>query len=109
MLKEVEGAKKLMVDEMVEAILKENLPTTRKRLHERFYSYYRRKYPGLPLRVIEGAYIIAGRMVKGFRERRRKGLVKKERPEYRRVVIVYPNKINWKFNRVSVSVLTYRG
>ena len=72
-LKEVEGIQKEMVDEMIETILKENLPATRKRLHERFYNYYRSKFPSLPSRVIEGAYIVAGRMVKSFRERRKKG------------------------------------
>ena len=108
-LKEVEGIQKAMVDEMIEKILEENLPTTRKRLHERFYNYYRAKYSKLPSRVIEGAYIVAGRIVKSFRERRKKGLAKKDRPEYRKVVIVYPNMINWKFDKASVSVLTHRG
>ncbi|BFI74778.1 IS200/IS605 family accessory protein TnpB-related protein [Sulfurisphaera ohwakuensis] len=108
-LKEVEVIQREMVDEMIEIILNEGLPTTRKSLHERFYSYYRSKYPSLPSRVIEGAYVVAGRIVKSFRKKRKKGLTKKDRPEYKKVVIVYPNKINWKFNRVSVSVLTHRG
>ncbi|MEM4138559.1 MAG: IS200/IS605 family accessory protein TnpB-related protein [Sulfolobaceae archaeon] len=105
-LKEVEEVQKRMVDEMIETILKENLPTTRKRLHERFYKYYKAKYPSLPSRVIEGAYIIA---VKSFRERRKKGLTKKDKPEYRKVVVVYPNRVNWRFNKVSVNVLTHKG
>ena len=108
-LKEVEGIQKEMVDEMIETILKENLPATRKRLHERFYNYYRSKFPSLPSRVIEGAYIVAGRMVKSFRERRKKGLAKKDRPEYKKVIITYPNMINWRFNRVSVNILTHKG
>ncbi|MEM0373176.1 MAG: IS200/IS605 family accessory protein TnpB-related protein [Sulfolobales archaeon] len=108
-LKEVEEVQKRMVDEMIETILKENLPTTRKRLHERFYKYYKAKYPSLPSRVIEGAYIIAGRIVKSFRERRKKGLTKKDKPEYRKVVVVYPNRVNWRFNKVSVNVLTHKG
>ena len=108
-LKEVEEIQKVMVDEMIEIILNENLPITRKKLHERFYNHYRAKYPSLPSRVIEGAYITAGRIVKSFRERRKKGLAKKDRPEYRKVVLIYPNKINWRFDRVSVSVLTHKG
>ncbi|BAB66123.1 IS200/IS605 family accessory protein TnpB-related protein [Sulfurisphaera tokodaii] len=108
-LKEVEEVQKRMVDEMIETILKENLPTTRKRLHERFYKYYKAKYPSLPSRVIEGAYIVAGRIVKSFRERRKKGLTKKDKPEYKKVVVIYPNKINWRFNKLSVSVLTHKG
>ena len=108
-LKEVEEAQRAMVEEMIDVILRENLPTTRKRLHERFYNYYRARYPALPSRVIEGAYVAAGRIVKSFRERRKRGLAKKDRPEYRKVVIVYPNKVNWRFGRVSVSVLTHRG
>jgi transposase len=95
---------------MIDVILKENLLTTRKALHNRFYSYYRERYPSLPSRVIEGAYIIADRIVKSFRERKKKkGLTRKDKPEYRKVIITIPNMVNWKFNRVSVSIFTHRG
>jgi len=63
----------------------------------------------LPSRVIEGAYIIAGRIVKSFRKRKKKGLTRKDKPEYKRVMITIPNTINWRFNKVSVSVLTHKG
>ncbi|BDB98057.1 IS200/IS605 family accessory protein TnpB-related protein [Saccharolobus caldissimus] len=108
-LREIEGYQRNMVNEMINVILSEGLPTTRKKLHERFYNHYKEKYPFLPSRVIEGSYIIAGRIVKSFRERRKKGLTRKEKPEYKRVVITIPNTVNWKFNRVSVSVLTHKG
>jgi putative transposase len=108
-LKEVEEYQRLIVNEMIEVILSEGLPTTRKKLHERFYSYYKEKYPFLPSRVIEGAYIIAGRIVKSFRKRKKKGLTRKDKPEYKRVMITIPNTINWRFNKVSVSVLTHKG
>jgi len=78
------------VNEMIEVILSEGLPTTRKKLHERFYSDYKEKYPFLPSRVIEGSYIVAGRIVKSFRERRKRGLTRKDKPEYKRVVITIP-------------------
>jgi len=68
-LREVEKYQKKIVNEMIEIILSEGLPTTKKRLHERFYSDYKEKYPFLPSRVIEGAYVVAGRIVKSFRER----------------------------------------
>ncbi|BDC17351.1 IS200/IS605 family accessory protein TnpB-related protein [Acidianus sp. HS-5] len=108
-LKEVERIQKGMVDEMIKTIIGEGLQTTRKKLHERFYNYYREKYPSLPSRVIEGAYIVAGRIVRSFREREKKELTRKDKPEYKKVVITYPNMINWKFNKVSVSVLTHKG
>ena len=85
------------------------MPTTRKKLHERFYNHYKEKYLFLPSRVIEGAYIVASRIVKSFRERRKKGLTRKDKQEYKRVVITIPNTINWRFNKVSVSVLTHKG
>ena len=85
------------------------MPTTRKKLHERFYNHYKEKYLFLPSRVIEGAYIVASRIVKSFRERRKKGLTRKDKPEYKRVVITIPNTINWRFNKISVSVLTHKG
>jgi IS605 OrfB family transposase len=108
-LREVEEYQKKFVNEMIGVILSEGLPTTRKKLHERFYSDYKEKYPFLPSRVIEGAYIVAGRIVKSFRERRKRGLTRKDKPEYKRVMITIPNMVNWRFNRISVSVLTHKG
>ena len=108
-LKEVEEYQKKIVNEMIEVILSEGLQTTRKKLHERFYNHYKEKYPFLPSRVIEGSYIVAGRIVKSFRERKKKGLTRKDKPEYKRVVITIPNTVNWRFNKVSVSVLTHKG
>ena len=40
---------------------------------------------------------------------RKKGLTRKDKPEYRRIVITIPNMINWRFNRVFISVLTHKG
>lgn len=108
-LKGVEEYQRLIVNEMIDVIISEGLPTTRKKLHERFYSYYKEKYPFLPSRVIEGAYVVASRIVKSFRKRKRKGLTRKDKPEYKRVMITIPNTINWRFNKVSVSVLTHKG
>jgi IS605 OrfB family transposase len=108
-LREVEEYQKKFVNEMIGVILSEGLPTTRKKLHERFYSDYKEMYPFLPSRVIEGSYIVAGRIVKSFRERRKRGLTRKDKPEYKRVMITIPNMVNWRFNRVFISVLTHKG
>ena len=108
-LREVEEYQKKIVNEMIEIILSEALPTTKKKLHERFYSDYKEKYPFLPSRVIEGAYVVAGRIVKSFRERRKRGLTRKDKPEYKKVLITIPNMVNWRFNRVFISVLTHKG
>jgi len=108
-LREVEEYQKKIVNEMIEVILSESLPTTRKKLHERFYNHYKEKYPFLPSRVIEGAYIVAGRIVKSFREWRKRGLTRKDKPEYKKVLITIPNMVNWRFNKVSVSILTHKG
>jgi IS605 OrfB family transposase len=108
-LREVEEYQRKIVNEMIGAILSEGLPTTRKKLHERFYSDYKEKYSFLPSRVIEGAYIVAGRIVKSFRERKKEGLTRKDKPEYKRVMITIPNMVNWRFNRVFISVLTHKG
>jgi len=107
-LREVEEHQRKIVNEMIEVILSEGLQTTRKKLHERFYSHYKEKYPFLPSRVIEGAYVVAGRIVKSFRERKKKGLTRKDKPEYKRVMITIPN-MDWRFNKVSVSLLTHKG
>jgi len=39
----------------------------------------------------------------------KRGLTRKDKPEYKRVVITIPNMINWRFNRVFMSVLTHKG
>jgi hypothetical protein len=108
-LKDVEEYQRRMVSEMIEVILSEGLQTTRKKLHDRFYNHYKDKYPFLPSRVIEGAYIVAGRVVKSFRERKKRKMTKKDKPEYKRVMITIPNMINWRFNKVSISILTHKG
>jgi len=108
-LREVEEYQRKFVNEMIEVILSKRLQTTRKKLHERFYNHYKEKYPFLPSRVIEGAYVVAGRIVKSFRERRKRGLTRKDKPEYKRVMITIPNMVNWRFNKVLVSVLTHKG
>ncbi|MFP3234711.1 MAG: IS200/IS605 family accessory protein TnpB-related protein [Sulfolobaceae archaeon] len=108
-LREVEEYQRKIVNEMIGVILSEGLPTTRKKLHERFYNHYKEKYPFLPSRVIEGAYVVAGRIVKSFKERKKEGLTRKDKPEYKKVLITIPNMINWRFNKVSVSVLTHKG
>ncbi|AEE94685.1 IS607 transposase protein TnpB [Acidianus hospitalis W1] len=108
-LREVEEYQRKIVNEMIEVILSEALPTTRKKLHERFYNHYKEKYPFLPSRVIEGAYIVAGRIVKSFKERKKEGLTRKDKPEYKKVLITIPNMVNWRFNRVFISVLTHKG
>ncbi|AMD30215.1 IS200/IS605 family accessory protein TnpB-related protein [Acidilobus sp. 7A] len=108
-LREVEEYQKRIVNEMIDVIISEGLPTARKKLHERFYDHCKEKYPFLPSRVIEGAYITASRIVKSFRKRKRKGLTRKDKPEYKRVMITIPNMINWRFNRASISVLTHKG
>ncbi|MFP3203636.1 MAG: IS200/IS605 family accessory protein TnpB-related protein [Sulfolobus sp.] len=108
-LREVEEYQRKIVNEMIGVILSEGLQTTRKKLHERFYNHYKEKYPFLPSRVIEGAYIVAGRIVKSFKERKKEGLTRKDKPEYKKVLITIPNMINWRFNKVSVSVLTHKG
>ena len=83
-LREVEEYQRKIINEMIEVILSEALLTTKKKLHERFYSDYKEKYPFLPSRVIEGAYIVAGRIVKSFRERRKRGLTRKDNRSMRR-------------------------
>ncbi|WP_048087310.1 IS200/IS605 family accessory protein TnpB-related protein [Metallosphaera yellowstonensis] len=108
-LREVEEHQRKIVNEMIGVILSKRLQTTRKKLHERFYNHYKEKYPFLPSRVIEGSYIVAGRIVKSFRERRKRGLTRKDKPEYKRVMITIPNMVNWRFNKVSVTVLTHKG
>jgi IS605 OrfB family transposase len=106
-LREIEGAYREMLVEMVEYAVKYR--ASQETLHRVFYEKFRGRYPWLPTRVIKGAYRDAVRRAKSFRERKRKGKVYKDMPEVRRVTITYSDSQDWRLEDGVIKLRTRRG
>ena len=106
-LREIEGAYREMLVEMVEYAVKYR--ASQETLHRVFYEKFRGRYPWLPTRVIKGAYRDAARRAKSFRERKRKGKVYKDMPEVRRVTITYSDSQDWGLEDGFIKLRTHRG
>ncbi|MCC6046973.1 MAG: IS200/IS605 family accessory protein TnpB-related protein [Desulfurococcaceae archaeon] len=106
-LREIEGAYREMLVEMVEYAVKYR--ASQETLHKVFYEEFRVRYPWLPTRVIKGAYRDATRRAKSFRERKKRGKVYKDKPEVRRVAITYSDSQDWRLEGGAVKLRTHRG
>jgi IS605 OrfB family transposase len=106
-LREIEGAYREMLVEMVEYAVKYR--ASQETLHRVFYEKFRERYPWLPTRVIKGAYRDATRRAKSFRERKKRGKVYKDKPEVRRVAITYSDSQDWRLEGGAVKLRTHRG
>jgi len=106
-LREIEKAYREMLVEMVNYVVK--YKASQETLHKVFYEKFRERYPWLPTRVIKGAYRDAARRAKSFRERVKKGKVYKDKPEVRRVTIMYSDSQDWRLESGVVKLRTHRG
>jgi IS605 OrfB family transposase len=106
-LRDIVEPLKTMVSEMVEYALEHS--ASQKTLHRVFYERYRREYPWMPTRVIKGAYRDAVRRAKSFREMKKRGKAYTDKPEVRRVTIVYSDNRDWRIESGSLKVRTHRG
>jgi IS605 OrfB family transposase len=106
-LKEIESAYREILVEMVEYAVK--YKASQNTLHKVFYEKFRKRYPWLPTRVIKGAYRDAVRRAKSFRERMKRGKVRKDRPEVRRVTITYSDSQDWRLEGGVIEIRTHRG
>jgi len=106
-LREIEGAYREMLVEMVEYAVK--YKASQETLHKVFYEKFRERFPWLPTRVIKGAYRDATRRAKSFREHKKRGKVYKDRPEVRRVTITYSDSQDWRLEDGVVKLRTHRG
>jgi IS605 OrfB family transposase len=106
-LREIEGAYREMLVEMVEYAVKYR--ASQETLHRVFYEKFRERYPWLPTRVIKGAYRDAVRRAKSFRERKKRGKVYKDKPEVRRVAITYSDSQDWRLEGGVIKLRTHRG
>mgnify|MGYP001772502846 CR=1 FL=1 len=93
-LYEIESAYKKMLVEEIDFALKNN--ATQKVLHQEFYKKYRKEFPWLPTRVIKGTYRDVLRRVKSFKELKRKGIAKTDKPEVKRVTITFSDSQDWE-------------
>jgi IS605 OrfB family transposase len=106
-LREIEGAYREMLVEMVEYAVK--YKASQETLHSVFYEKFRERYPWLPTRVIKGAYRDAVRRAKSFRERKKKGKVHKDKPEVKRVTITYSDSQDWRLEDGFVKIRVRSG
>ncbi len=106
-LREITEAYKSMLTEMVEYAIEYR--ASQSTLHKIFYRKFREKYPWLPTRVIKGCYRDAVRRAKSFRELRKKGLAKTDKPVVKRVTITYSDSQDWRLRNGVTEVRTHRG
>ncbi len=106
-LREIESAYREMLVEMVEYAVEHK--ASQSTLHKVFYKRFRERYPWLPTRVIKGAYRDAARRAKSFRERMKRGKVYKDKPEVRRVTIIYSDSQDWRLGDGVIKIRTHRG
>jgi len=101
-LYEIEPAYRKMLVEMIGFALKND--ATRKTLNQTFYKQYRKEFPWLPTRVIKGAYRDALKRVKSFKELKRKGKAKTDKPTVRRVTITFADSQDWKLESGAIRI-----
>jgi len=106
-LREIETAYREMLQEMVEYAVEHK--ASQNTLHRVFYPKIRERYPWLPTRVIKGAYRDAVRRAKSFRELKRKGRAYTDKPEVRRVTIVYADSQDWRIEDGAIKLKTHVG
>ena len=93
-LREIAKAYKEMLQEMVEYAVEHK--ASQSTLHKLFYHRFREKYPWLPTRIIKGCYRDAVRRAKSFRELKKRGLAKIDKPVVRKVTVIYSDSQDWK-------------
>ncbi|MCD6488798.1 MAG: transposase [Desulfurococcales archaeon] len=106
-LREIIEAYKEMLQEMVEYAVE--FKASQATLHKLFYHRFREEYPWLPTRVIKGCYRDAVRRAKSFRELKKKGITKTEKPVVKRITITYSDSQDWKLKDGVIEVRTHRG
>ena len=106
-LREITEAYKSMLQEMVDYAVEHK--ASQATLHKVFYHKFREKYPWLPTRVIKGCYRNAVRRAKSFRELKKKGIAKTDKPIVKRFTITYSDSQDWKLKDGVVMVRTHRG
>jgi len=106
-LREIEGAYREMLVEMVEYAVK--YKASQETLHRVFYNRFRERHPWLPTRVIKGAYRDAVRRAKSFREIKKRGEAYTNKPEVRRVTVTYSDSQDWGLEDGVIMLKTHRG
>uniref|UniRef100_A0A7C2Z241 Transposase n=1 Tax=Ignisphaera aggregans TaxID=334771 RepID=A0A7C2Z241_9CREN len=106
-LREIAEAYREMLQEMVIYAVEHR--ASQSTLHKVFYHKFREKYPWLPTRVIKGAYRDAVRRAKSFRELKRRGIAKTDKPVVRRVTITYSDPQDWRIEDGVIKLRTHAG
>ena len=106
-LREIAEAYKHMLQEMVEYAVEHK--ASQATLHKVFYRKFREKYPWLSTRVIKGCIRDAVRRAKSFRELKKKGIAKTDKPVVKRITLTYSDSQDWKLHDGVIVLKTHRG
>ncbi len=106
-LREIIEAYKSMLQEMVNYALEHR--ASQFTLHKVFYHKFREEYSWLPTRVIKGCYRDAVRRAKSFREMKKKGVAKTNKPVLRKVTVTYSDSQDWRLSGGAIELRTHRG
>ena len=106
-LREITEAYKTMLQEMVNYAVEHK--ASQATLHKVFYHRFRDRYPWLPTRIIKGCYRDAVRRAKSFRELKKKGIAKTDKPVVRKTTITYSDSQDWRLRDGVVEVRTHKG
>ncbi len=106
-LREIIEAYKSMLQEMVNYAVEHK--ASQATLHKIFYHKFREKYSWLPTRVIKGCYRDAVRRAKSFRELKKKGIAKTNKPVIRKVTVIYSDSQDWRLRDGVIELRTHRG
>ena len=106
-LREITKAYKEMLQEMVEYAVEHK--ASQSTLHKMFYHKFREKYPWLPTRIIKGCYRDAVRRAKSFRELKKRGVIKTDKPVVKRITITYSDSQDWRLRDGAIEVRTHKG
>ena len=78
-------------------------------LHKVFYHRFRKEYHWLSTRIIKGCYRDAVRRAKPFRELKKKGMAKTDKPVIKKVTIIFSDSQDWRIKDGVIEVRTHRG
>ncbi len=106
-LREITEAYREMLQEMVEYATEHK--ASQSTLHKVFYHKFREKYPWLPTRIIKGCYRDAVRRAKSFRELKKRGLAKTDKPVVRRITVTYSDPQDWRLGDGIIEIRTHKG
>ena len=106
-LREIEEAYRSMLQEIVNYAVEHR--ASQATLHKVFYHKFREKYPWLPTRIIKGCYRDAVRRAKSFKELKKRGMAKTDKPVVKKTTLTYSDSQDWRLRDGTIEIRTHKG